>query len=679
VSVESPYANLLAGTPVRQSSVRIMGGDTKYWVYGPDDAETTIVVVHGYRGEHHGLEPVIAQLRGLRVISPDLPGFGESSALVGVKHDIAGYSHWLGAFVDALGVRGTAVIVGHSFGSIVSAAAVAGGLDTPKLVLINPIAAPALSGPNAFMSRLTLLYYRAGRALPERLGAALLSSWLIVRFMSIFLAQTKDPALRSWIHDQHHTHFSRYATRDSVVEGFEASISSDVSMYAADITAPTLLIGADHDPITTVEDQRRLQTLFPDARLVMLDGVGHLVHYEKPREAAAAIIEFLEVGSLASMPVAPEPATDLKIIFDCRYTRIGRHDGISRYGARLVEELGKLHPVTMLVSDERQLDMLPDLPWVHGPDPTAATEPWVARTVNAFGPDVVFTPMQTMGPWGRNYALVTTVHDLIYYTHRTPPRDLGWALRLLWRGYHLSWAFQRALLNRADAHLVDSETTRDLMLEHRLTRNPMRVVLLGTDHPETVPVRSAPTSRELVYMGSFMPYKNVELLARALASLPGYRLRLMSRVTDHDRTRIEVMAAAGRIEFLDGASDEQYADALLSATALVSASRDEGFGLPVVEAQALGTPVLLNDIAIFREIGGPAAGYFDGSSIESFVHAVRELEDPAEWERRSAASTEWSMRYNWPDAAKQLLEVLTEAHERRTAATRKRARFRLRA
>lgn len=356
----------------------------------------------------------------------------------------------------------------------------------------------------------------------------------------------------------------------------------------------------------------------------------------------------------------------MKIIFDCRYTRLGRHDGISRYGARLVEELGKLHPVTMLISDERQLEMLPDLPWVMGPDPTAATEPWVARTVNRFEPDVVFTPMQTMGPGGRKYALVTTVHDLIYYTHRTPPRDLAWWLRLLWRGYHLSWAFQRSVLNRADAHLVDSETTRELMERHRLTRNPMQVVLLGTEHPAVAPQRTAPVARDLVYMGSFMPYKNVELLASAMHELPGYRLRLMSRVSDADRARIAALAPADSIEFLNGASDEQYTDALQNATALVSASRDEGFGLPVVEAQALGTPVLLNDIAIFREIGGAPAGYFDGASVASFVSAVRELEDPAEWARRSAASVEWAKRYNWPDAAKQLLEVLRETVVRRS-------------
>jgi glycosyltransferase involved in cell wall biosynthesis len=80
--------------------------------------------------------------------------------------------------------------------------------------------------------------------------------------------------------------------------------------------------------------------------------------------------------------------------------------------------------------------------------------------------------------------------------------------------------------------------------------------------------------------------------------------------------------------------------------------------------------VVLNDIPIFREIGGPVAGYFDGSSVDSLVSAIRELEDPEEWQRRSTQAIEWSARFNWPDAAQQLLEVLTEAHERRSATTR---------
>ncbi len=106
-------------------------------------------------------------------------------------------------------------------------------------------------------------------------------------------------------------------------------------------------------------------------------------------------------------------------------------------------------------------------------------------TSTAISPDVVFTPMQTIGPWGRDYALVTTIHDLIYYTHRTPPKTIHAFARLVWRGYHLWWGFQRGLLNRADAHLADSETTKLMMDAHRATRNPVSVVHLGTDQPAT--------------------------------------------------------------------------------------------------------------------------------------------------------------------------------------------------
>ena len=367
----------------------------------------------------------------------------------------------------------------------------------------------------------------------------------------------------------------------------------------------------------------------------------------------------------------------MKILFDCRYTRIGRHDGISRYTARLVEELAKLHPVTMIIFDEDQLTMLPALPWVKMPSPRAASEPAAALYVNKFEPDIVFTPMQTMGPWGRKFALVTVIHDLIYYTHRTPPRNMAWPVRLIWRGYHLWWGFQRGLLKEADAHLADSETTRALMERNNATPNPVTVVPLGVDLPEKTPERTAPTGeRELVYMGSFMEYKNVDLLAKALHQLPVYRLRLMSRITGAERAHLSSLAPAGTIDFLDGATDAEYADALQRATALVTASRDEGFGLPIVEAMAVGTPVVISDIPIFREIGGPHALRFDQESVESFVAAVRSLEDNDEWMRRSKACAQFARRYSWPAAARALLEVLTETYERWSERTGKKVRVR---
>ena len=299
MSLISPYAALLAELPVREGTVSILGSSTKFWDYGPADAETIIVAVHGFRGEHHGLEPVVAQLRGLRVISPDLPGFGESTPLTAATHSIAGYSAWLTAFVESLDLDGRAIILGHSFGSIVTSAAVGAGLATPRLVLINPIAAPALSGPKAFLTWLTVMYYRLGAALPEKLGAALLGNWIIVHITSIVMVTTTDKHLRRWIHNQHHTYFSRYSDRSTVLDGFNASVTSDVSMAAPAITVPTLLIAADHDPITSVRALHRLQDLFVDSSMVMLADVGHLIHYERPLEAARAIVGFLGTGSVA--------------------------------------------------------------------------------------------------------------------------------------------------------------------------------------------------------------------------------------------------------------------------------------------------------------------------------------------------------------------------------------------
>jgi glycosyltransferase involved in cell wall biosynthesis len=355
----------------------------------------------------------------------------------------------------------------------------------------------------------------------------------------------------------------------------------------------------------------------------------------------------------------------VKILFDCRYTRFPRHDGISRFTSGLVTGLAKLVPVTMIISDERQLTMLPDLPWVMGSSPTAITEPLVSRRLNRFQPDVVFTPMQTMGPFGRRFGLVTTVHDLIYYENRTPPRDLAWPVRLLWRLYHLSWAPQRALLARADAHATVSETTRDLMIRHRLTRHPITVVPNAVD--AGIVGRDVAPEPSLVYMGSFMPYKNVELLAKSMSLLPNYTLHLLSKADSATVSRITALAPAGSIEFHGGVSDEEYADILSSATALVSASLNEGFGLPLIEAMAGGTPIIVSDIPIFREIGGEAAVYFDPASPESFAKAVRQLEEPAEWKRRSTLARTRAGHYSWDRSAQVLLETLTSVYEARSS------------
>lgn len=348
-----------------------------------------------------------------------------------------------------------------------------------------------------------------------------------------------------------------------------------------------------------------------------------------------------------------------RILVDCRYTRIGRHDGISRFTAGIVTELGRLHPIVMLISDERQLTMLPELPWVLGPSPTSALEPLISlRTLNALEPDIVFSPMQTIGGIGRRFTLVTTVHDLIYYSHPKPPSDLPGFVRLAWRLYHTTYAFQRWLLRGSDAHATVSETTARLMAEHRMAARPVQVVLNGVAHPETPPRRTPPHTRDILYAGSYMPYKNVEALATALHHLPGWRLRLLSAASAETMRSLSALAPAGALDFMGGASDAEYAAALEQARVFATASREEGFGLPVAEALAAGTPVAISDIPIFHEVAGEHAEYFDPEDPADIARAIERLEDDELWLERSVAGERWSRRYDWASSAAVLLDFL---------------------
>ena len=356
----------------------------------------------------------------------------------------------------------------------------------------------------------------------------------------------------------------------------------------------------------------------------------------------------------------------LRVGIDCRYVRIGRHDGISRFTAGIVGHLPDRHDWVLLVHDERQLESLPaGIPWELIPAPTDAGEPLVARQVNRLGLDAVFSPMQTMGSRGRRYALVLTLHDLIYYRNRTPPREFSWPIRLGWRAFHLAWWPQRLLLDGADGVVTVSETTAALIAEHRLTRRPVTVALNATE-PATPRDPDGPRERSLVYMGSYMPYKNVETLAAALPLLGAdWTLHCMSRVSDADRARLERLAPEGALVFHDGASDEEYLTVLRSATALVTASFDEGFGIPLVEAMGVGTPVAVSDVPVFREIGGDAAEYFDPRSPSAVAAAVRRLE--LRWADAAAASLERASRFRWHDSAEHVVAAVERAVADRAA------------
>lgn len=287
-------------------SIDVDGTMVHYWEYRPVEkrgsalASTsvgprTIVMVHGFRGDHHGLERVVELLPDFRVIMADLPGFGASPALRVGKHDIAGYGAFLASFLDVLELDSSTVLLGHSFGSIVVSHFVAANPNRVyPLILVNPIASPALEGPKGIMTKLAVFYYWAAAKLPAALGNRLLRSKLIVHIMSVTMAKTHDKDLLAFIHGQHHAYFSGFADRDMLLESFQASVSGTVRQVASKLSLPTLLIAGEKDEIATLPHQHKLLDMLPDGELVVIDNVGHLIHYETPRPAALAIVEFLE-------------------------------------------------------------------------------------------------------------------------------------------------------------------------------------------------------------------------------------------------------------------------------------------------------------------------------------------------------------------------------------------------
>lgn len=250
------------------------------------------MLVHGFRGTHHGLEAIVEALPEFRCVVPDLPGFGKSAPFPKGEHSLDQYVTFLREFQK--NVAQAPIVLGHSFGTIVTShfAAQYPG-QVRNLILINPISAPALKGPKAAMTKAALFYYWLANKSPRRLSHAILSHPGIVDIMSHQMTVSKDPELRAFVRAQHREHFSTFASPEVVSQAFRASVSHTVSDVAKRLTMPTLVLGAEKDQVSAAHTQRQFAESLPNGEYVELADVGHLTHYEKPTEAAAAIRAFV--------------------------------------------------------------------------------------------------------------------------------------------------------------------------------------------------------------------------------------------------------------------------------------------------------------------------------------------------------------------------------------------------
>ena len=351
----------------------------------------------------------------------------------------------------------------------------------------------------------------------------------------------------------------------------------------------------------------------------------------------------------------------MKLLFDARWILLeDRFDGVSRYSHELARALAERDDleITWLIHDMRQLDKLPKGDYLLANDPNNITAELfnLARTINASGHSLVYSPFFMMGTLGKRYNLVLTIHDLIYFKHRTPPQWLPWHVRAGWWLFHATYWPMRWQLNRADAIATVSETARQELLDARATKRPIITVSNAVAQeftPNSTSVHHE--SNDVVYMGAFTPYKNVECLIGAVSYLPENTLHLCSKVPPVRKKQLsayaESLGVSDRIVWHDGIPDAAYRELLNSARCSISASKIEGFGLSVLEAQAQGVPMVCSDIPIFHEVGGEGVFYFDQTNPKQAAEIISELADKTVSSSLIERGYTNAQRYTWARSA----------------------------
>jgi len=291
----------LAQARAQKHSVVVHGVATDYWVYPAQknpEASETIVLVHGYRGDHHGLESFAGALDEFNVVAPDLPGFG-SSAPLKVEHTLDNYIAWMIDFVGELKLD-KPIAIGHSFGTLI----ITGAQDQKEIfkamICINPVAGGITKGLSRILLNFVKFYYFIAHKLPERAGMKMVTTFLLVDSMSAYTTKSKDKKLRRWVKYQHRKHFNSFANSQVVWESYIASISHRIQPYMKNVSVPVLFVAAELDEVTPVSEVVKLKEEMSQSsnskiepELHVVKNCGHLVHYEAAEQTAKQIKNFI--------------------------------------------------------------------------------------------------------------------------------------------------------------------------------------------------------------------------------------------------------------------------------------------------------------------------------------------------------------------------------------------------
>ena len=224
---------------------------------------------------------------------------------------------------------------------------------------------------------------------------------------------------------------------------------------------------------------------------------------------------------------------------------------------------------------------------------------------------------------------------------------------------------------RAAAITTVSEFSRDCLAAYGVApADKVTVTYNGCDHTARWnPENSGLATHRRPYalcLGRGEKHKNLDLMLRLAPLLDAQGLDLwMAGDIDEEMIRARGLGRPRNIVRFGRIGDDDLARALAGARAFLFPSRVEGFGLPAVEAMALGCPVVASTAPCLPEICGKAALYADPDDPAAWARAVATLhEDAALRGEIVAAGTAWARRYAWRRIAEQYLELMARIDAR---------------
>jgi glycosyltransferase involved in cell wall biosynthesis len=230
-------------------------------------------------------------------------------------------------------------------------------------------------------------------------------------------------------------------------------------------------------------------------------------------------------------------------------------------------------------------------------------------------------------------------------------------------------AHKRSAIQRASlCACISQATADDVQAFFPDLAGRLRVIPLGADHlgqPGSA-IRESPVGGGYVlFVGLREQYKNFWLLPAAMRTAEWPRDLAVHVVgppaTDPEVNLLKAYGLHERVRFLGRLTDEELRRQYQAARCFIFPSLIEGFGIPLLEAQINGCPVLCSDIPVFREVAGEAAIFFDSRLYERLASAIATANEPGIRARLVEAGFENVRRFSWDAAAEKTYQLYEEA------------------